>query len=649
VRFGPEDDASLRRITQLAISPVGDEIVFTVDEADLVRNVRSSRLWYQSLGEASARPLTTAYGSQRFPRYSPDGTRIAFVASSGQGDRLMLVPSKDGGRPVEVLPREFSLVPSEVVGGPGATPSISWSPDSRFIACLVRVADAIPGELTVEGPRPSGDPAVSVEITQRSRGGPPVRLCVVDIAEQQVHVIGEAERPLSALNWSVDGQYVYAVSRAPGASCGELHFCLLRYPVTGRGSEEIVPFDGAAFQSTLSPDGTRFAISAARGTTNAPAPCLLLLSSDGSDMRELSRNDLTTYSDIHWSADSSAIVAVADAGVRRSLLRIDTRSGDAAVLPSGNCWIETLAWSATDGALAFVGSNLDDAGDVWLIRSPGQAAMRITQLNPHISAFQLARGEPFAWQAADGTQLEGVLLYPPDYDRARPAPLIIDYHGGPASHVTLGWHGQRQVLASAGYVVFAPNFRGSTGYGEAFSTALRGDIGGVPYTDCIAGVDRLIADGIADPERLFAFGHSWGGYMTNWTATRTDRFKAIVSSGSICDLLSVYHTRYSADVWEWRLLGTPSQSIEQYLKWSPILSVDNVSVPVLLINGADDRTTPPTQGLEMFTALRQRGIRSEHVVYPREGHAITEPAHQVDRVQRILRWFTEADPGRPKA
>jgi dipeptidyl aminopeptidase/acylaminoacyl peptidase len=130
--------------------------------------------------------------------------------------------------------------------------------------------------------------------------------------------------------------------------------------------------------------------------------------------------------------------------------------------------------------------------------------------------------------------------------------------------------------------------------------------------------------------------------MTNWTATQTDRFKAIVSSGSICDLLSVFHTRYSADVWEWRLLGTPSQSLEQYLKWSPILQVDKVRVPVLVLNGAEDRTTPPTQGLEMFTALRQRGIRSEHVVYPREGHGITEPAHQIDRVQRILRWFEEA-------
>jgi dipeptidyl aminopeptidase/acylaminoacyl peptidase len=534
------------------------------------------------------------------------------------------------------------------MGGPGGPPSISWSRDSRLIACLVRAAEPIPAELTVEGPRPSGDPAVTIEITQRSRGGPPVRVCAVDVAEGQVHVIGEAERPPGSLTWSPDGRYLYAVRRGPGAACGELHFSLLRYSSTGGDTEEVARFDGAAFQPILSPDGAWFAISATRGTTNAPAPCLLVISADGSVMRELSRDSLTTYSDIQWSADGSHIVAIADAGVRRSLLRIDITSGEATILPIGNCWIETLAYSKSVDALAFVGSSPDHPGDVWFVRSPDGAAQRITQLNPHLSSYQLARGERFAWQAADGTQLEGVVLYPPDYDVSRPMPLILDYHGGPASHVTMGWNGQRQVFASAGYIVFAPNFRGSTGYGETFSIALRGDIGGVPYTDSLAGVDRLIADGIADPERLFAFGHSWGGYMTNWTATQTNRFKGIVSSGSICDLLSVYHTRYSADVWEWRLLGTPSQSQEQYLKWSPILHVDNVSVPVLLLNGAEDRTTPPTQGLEMFTALRQRGIRSEHVVYPREGHAITEPTHQVDRVQRILRWFAEADAARDR-
>jgi dipeptidyl aminopeptidase/acylaminoacyl peptidase len=636
VRLSPEDEVSLRRVSDLAISPAGDEIVYAIAEVDLLANTRSSRLWRQSLAEGHARPLTAAWGLQRLPRYSPDGRTIAFVANNANRDQLMVVPAT-GGRPGEALPQDALLVRSEIFGTPGDPPSFSWSPDSREIACLVRAGDVVAGDLSVEGPRPTGDPAVTAEITERSRGGPPVLVCIVDPMEKRVRMVGQAERPLGFLTWSADGQYLYAVSRARGETVGEVRFDLLRFSVDGEPVTTLHTFYGAAFRPTLSKDGRHFAVSAARGTTNAPGPCLLVLSADGSTARELSQDDRTTFSDLHWTADDTFIVAVADAGLGRELLRIDVSSAETTKLCASSGWIESLRCSQTSDVLAYIQSAPDQPADIWL--HDAGSARRVTNINPHTSAFEFAHGEVFTWQAGDGTPLEGLLLYPPGYQPGSPQRLIIDYHGGPASHVTLGWNGLRQVLASAGYVVFAPNFRGSTGYGADFSNALRGDIGGVPYTDSLEGIDSLVAQGIADPDRLFAYGHSWGGFMTNWTATHSNRFKAIVSSGSICDLLSVFHTRYSADVWEWRLLGSPAKSFEQYVKWSPVLYADQVTAPVLFLNGAEDRTTPPTQGLEMFTAVRQRGIRSEHVVYPREGHAITEPRHQVDRARRILDWF----------
>jgi dipeptidyl aminopeptidase/acylaminoacyl peptidase len=641
VRYGPEDDVVTRRITHLAASPGGDAFVYAVDEADLLRNTRSTRLWRQSTDAAKARssPLTTGHGAQRFPLFSPDGRSIAFVAGGPNGDRLLVVDAA-GGRPREVLPSDLALVPSEIFNRGGAA-SLAWSPDSRSLACLTRTGVAVPGDLSVEGPRLTGDPLATDEITERLRGGPPVRLCVVNLDDGEVRFIGDAERPLGALSFAPDGRAVFAVSRSEGSTGGETLFSLLRFGLDGGVATVVTTFAGASFVPSLSPDGQWFAVAAARGTSHAPSPCLLLLASDGSTTRELSTDDLTTFSDIHWQRDGSSIVAVADAGVERRILRIDVSSGEPKMLPSGGGWIEMMRASADGETVIFVQSSLDDPGDVWVLDPNSDTPRRVTDVNPHLSSFELAHGERYVWHANDGTALEGVILYPPGHQAGQKAPFIIDYHGGPASHVTLGWNGQRQVFAGAGYVVFAPNFRGSTGYGAAFSEALRGDIGGVPYTDSIEGVDQIIADGSIDPERMFAYGHSWGGYMTNWTATQTNRFKAIVSSGSICNLLSVYHTRYSADVWRWRLLGTPSESLEQYLKWSPLLRADDVSVPVLFLNGAEDRTTPPTQGLEMFTALRQRNIRSEHVIFPREGHPTTEPHHQVDRVNRILRWFEQ--------
>jgi dipeptidyl aminopeptidase/acylaminoacyl peptidase len=382
-------------------------------------------------------------------------------------------------------------------------------------------------------------------------------------------------------------------------------------------------------------------VSGASGSTHAPSPFLRLHAADGSTHRDLSADDRTTFTDLAWLTDGSALTAVADSGVERRIVKIDVATGEVTPLTNGDPWIEMARSNASGDTIAFAGSAVDDPGDVFVLRLDENPPGRLSRINPQLAALELAQGERLIWTARDGTPLDGIVLYPPGFAPGGRAPFIIDYHGGPASHVTRGWNGQRQIFATAGYVVFAPNFRGGTGYGAAFSEALRGDLGGVPYTDSIDGVDYLLAEHAIDPARLYAFGHSWGGFMTNWTATQTDRFKAIVSSGSICNLLSVYHTRYSADVWRWRLLGTPSESLDQYLKWSAILQADRVTTPVLFLNGAEDRTTPPTQGQEMFTALRQRGIPAQHVIYPREGHPTLEPAHAIDRMHRVLEWFAK--------
>ena len=639
MRLQPEDEVGLRRIGALAIAPDGENIVYAVGEVDLINNRRTTRLWRCATSDGQARPLTTGSDNERFPRWSPDGASVAYVSSGPDGDRLMIVPAI-GGRPQELLGPTVGFVPSDIFGmRPGGMPAFAWAPDSRSLACLLRTGDQVPGELSLEGPRMVGDPMVAVEITQRLRGGPAVRLAVLDVAERSLKDVGAADRPLSHLAWTPDGMSIYAVSQADVPPAGTSAFRLLHFSLAGAEPATVTEFSGAAFAPTLSPDGRQFAVSAARGTNNAPSPCLFLLPAGGGAHRDLAMDDLTTYSDLTWLPSGAAIIAVADSGIRRHLVTVCTESGAVTTLASDEAWIEMARTSADGTRIAFVGSRLDDPGDVFVRSASGGNCSRLTDTNPHRTSIDWGTGRGVTWLAADGERIEGILILPPGNEPGTPVPLIIDYHGGPASHVTLGWNGQRQVFAAAGYAIFAPNFRVGTGYGSAFSEALRGDIGGKPFSDSISGVDDLIAGGIADPERMFAYGHSWGGYMTNWTATQTDRFRAIVSSGSVCDLISVFHTRYSADVWEWRLLGTPDESPEQYLKWSPIRYADQVRIPVLFLNGAEDRTTPPTQGLEMFTALRMREIPAEFVLYPREGHVAAEPAHQIDRMKRVLEWF----------
>lgn len=647
MRLTPEDEIGLQRITGLTISPTGDAVVFAVDEADLASNRRSSRLWLGA-SEGAPTPLTSA-GGQRLPVWSPDGESIAYVASGSAGsggDRLMVVPAS-GGPSRLCLGPESGFIASGFARRPGGGATLAWSPDSRRLACLLRVGEAIPGDLAVDGPRTSGDPPVVTEISERLRGGPAVRLGVVEVESGALVELGGDERPFASICWSPDGATVYAVShRHGGVNPG--HFRLLRYAVDQPAAEPVclTEFSGASFTPCLSPGGARFVVSAARGSSHAPAPCLLLLSTEtGEIVGEISADDRTTYSELAWSPEGDAIFALADRGVRRRLVRVDPESGAVTTLTGDDRWIEMARLSRDGSTIAVVSSSLDDPGDLYLLGSGGGEARRVTRLDRSLAGIELAQGRALEWTAPDGAAIEGILLLPPGPSEGERAPLIIDFHGGPASHVNLGWNGARQVFAAAGYAVFAPNFRGSTGYGAAFTEALRNDLGGVTLSDSLAGIGRLIDQGIVDPDRQFAYGHSWGGFMTNWAVTHTDQFRAAVSSGSICDLVSVYHTRYSADVWEWRLGGRPQDAaaLERYRQWSAILYADRVLTPVLFLNGSEDRTTPPTQGLEMFTALRKRDVPAEYVVYPREGHGIVEPAHHVDRLGRILSWFARHD------
>lgn len=648
MRLTPEDEIGLRRISGLTISPDGAAVVFVVDEADPASNRRSSRLWLNT-SDGAATLFTSAGGSQRLPAWSPSGELIAYV-TNGPGDfgrdRLMVVPAA-GGPARLLLGPESGFIASGFARRPGGGATFAWSPDSRRIACLLRVGESIPGDLAVDGPRALGDPQVITEISERLRGGPAVRLGVVDVESGVMVELGGDERPFSSICWAPDGTAVYAVShRHGGVNPG--HFRLLRYAIDQPAADPVclTEFSGASFAPCLSPDGTRFVVSAARGSSHAPGPCLLLLSADsGEIVAEISADDRTTFFELAWSPAGDAIFALADRGVRRQLVRIDPASGAVSSLTGDERWIEMARLSGDGSTVAFVSSSLDDPGDLYFLASGGGEPRRATRLNRSLAGIELARGRAFDWTAPDGTTIEGILLLPPGLAEGERLPLIIDFHGGPASHVTLGWNGARQVFAAAGYAVFAPNFRGSTGYGAAFTEALRGDLGGVTLSDSLAGISHLIEEGVVDPDRQFAYGHSWGGFMTNWAVTHTDQFRAAVSSGSICDLVSVYHTRYSADVWEWRLLGRPQDSaaLERYRQWSAILYADRVTTPVLFLNGSEDRTTPPTQGLEMFTALRKRDVPAEYVVYPREGHGIVEPVHHVDRLGRILTWFAQHD------
>ncbi|MFH1573242.1 MAG: S9 family peptidase, partial [Acidobacteriota bacterium] len=263
----------------------------------------------------------------------------------------------------------------------------------------------------------------------------------------------------------------------------------------------------------------------------------------------------------------------------------------------------------------------------------------LTRMNPQVEGFQLGSTELVRWKNPDGGEVEGVLVKPADFEAGRKYPMIVEPHGGPAGIQQTRFNATWQVYAGRGYVVFAPNFRGSDGYGKAFIEANVGKWGVVDFQDIMSGVDHVISLGFVDPDRMGVEGWSYGGYMSQFIVSHTDRFKAAVPGAGMSNMISFYGTTDIQRFTIWYMTGHPWETLEIYRRSSPIFNVDKVKTPTRILFGEQDRRVPIEQGEQFYTALKQRGIEVEMIRYPREPHGLQEPYHQIDRIERTVEWF----------
>ena len=297
---------------------------------------------------------------------------------------------------------------------------------------------------------------------------------------------------------------------------------------------------------------------------------------------------------------------------------------------------------APDGSLAYVASSTTDVPELLWLALDAPEAVPLTDLNEDwYDKYQLAETELVSWPSSEGLTIESLLTLPAGYDETETLPLIVALHGGPHGRTVqaLSPFTMAQVWAAEGYAVLLPNYRGSEGYGEAFGTANRADLGGGDFRDVLAGVDWAVAEGVADPDRLGVIGSSYGGYLVNWIVTQTPRFRAAVSQFGIFSL-ATDHSNSQAPRWDLEYLGGhPWEVPELYARLSPASYVRNVQTPVLILHGDSDGNTFIANSQEMYTALRLQDKPVSFVHYPREGHGFYEPQHRLDEMRRILSWF----------
>jgi dipeptidyl aminopeptidase/acylaminoacyl peptidase len=672
-----EDIMELKTVADPAVSPDGGDVVFTVTawgpenghEAgnEPGKMISVSHLFRIRTEGSEARQLTFGKEGETAPAWSPDGRWISFLAARPE----ISARKDDEGRRDEDKPRaQIWLLPAgggEAFGVTDAGDGIdayAWSPDSRTIAFTAK--DALTDD--ERGRRKREDDAAVFEGDSRM-----VHLWTVDVAthRSRQRTRGTAFTVRGAPSWSPDGREL-AFAAAPTLWLRDEREDLYLLSLGDSDSdsddvEKITSNRGPDQSPAFSPDGKSIAyLSTPNG--NEPLP-------DGTETADLRNARLSLYDvssrtirdlgsasfdripgDPVWSRDGRRLFFVAGDRAFYEVYAYDLTSGsysrltERSVVRPGS--IRVRAGGPFGGGeagslpvVAFVQESSEWPAEVFVAGQNFERARRLTTTNPQVSSFDLGATEVITWKSTDGVDVEGVLLEPVGYQPGRRYPLLVVPHGGPTGAYVDGFlvrYGDGgQHWAGEGWAVLYPNPRGSTNYGEGFMRGNLADWGGGDYRDIMSGVDAVIAKGIADPDRLAIQGWSYGGYMTCWTITQTKRFKAAMIGAGLTDLVSMYGTNDVPNYLGTFFNGTLSAETEQlYRERSGLTHVDQVATPTLILHGGSDERVPIGQPMEFYRALKDRGVATELVFYPREGHGFREYYHRLDRMKRQYDWIT---------
>lgn len=621
--FTPDIALDVRTPSDVQVAPDGNTVAFAVAPVGHRQTEPTSAI-YVVLADGSAAPraVTGSEHNNVAPRWSPDGATVAFLSDRvKRGEAQLHRVAASGGEPVRL---------TDLLGGV-ANPV--WRPDGRAIGFTAR------RRALVAEDEPKSDVNVWSEQWR------PHAVAVVPAYGGAPVVLGPAAGHVWAFAFSPDGAEVAAaVSPSEDLAATHGNVRVVRWRVDGTGGEQelLSGLGMGVSQLAWSADGTRILVVASQ-LPDPSHPRVFVMNAADTAAQILDDDD-TTPVWAGWQGDHlivnrivGQISRLARGGQRAAGSRLDTAY---ALLetPSGG-WIDSVGIGGE--TVAFTCALPDHPAEVYAVRGDGEARC-LTDLNPQLAEVTLAPMEQIHWQAADGTRIEGWLILPLERRGNAPLPLIVQIHGGPAGVSSprsgMGAHNWGQALAARGYAVLLPNPRGSTGRGAAFTRANRYDFGGGDYEDILAGVDHLIAEGIADPERLGVCGWSYGGFMTAWVVGHTDRFKAAVAGAPPTNWVSKIGTTDIGPANAWNI-GLIHQEPDQVWERSPIRYVGKVTTPTLLVGGEADKRVPITQAREFHWSLKNAGVETELVTYPRQKHGFHERAHQLDLAQRVCDWF----------
>jgi len=641
----PTDLYHLRSIGDVRVSPDGSRIAYAV-----VNNNRSGRpytqVWIMDVGSRQSARLGSQGGTASNPHWSPDSRRVAFLGSDGERYGLQ-VANAEGTQTRLVAPVVTTNHPL-----PSSGDTIAWSPDGKRVAFI----SATPGPEQDA----NGDPMIvtrylykptASEGSTRFNDNRRLHIFLADVDSGTVKQLTSGTYYEHSLDWSPDGSRILFVSNHEPDPDRFFNYDVFTVSVADGSIAQLTQTKNAEYRPIWSPDGRQIAyLGTTRPLTSSETTMedthVWTMNADGSGRHEVRESIDNRQGPPRWSRDGQGLYFTVQERGETHLYRIPASGGKPVrvVGDEGSVGAWSIAEVNNGAAVAYALSTRTRPAELYL-RTGAGAASPLTDLNRDLLAARtLGAVESFTFPSFDGTAIEAFLTKPVDLDEraSQKHPLIVMMHGGPHGQQGPEFNSKAQLYAARGWAALMVNYRGSTGYGQKLADAIFGDQNGGEARDVLAGVDAALKRyPWVDASRMGLEGGSYGGQLTNWIITQTDRFKAAVPAASIANLVTQNYLSYYHDYLAVEFGAFPHENgiIDKLWERSAIRYVNRVKTPTLFVHGENDNDVPIAEAEQFYIALKDVGVETVMVRYPREGHGLRETAHVIDMINRSIDWY----------
>lgn len=630
-RWTPELSMQYKSIRGTAMSPDGRLIAYVVREP-LMKGEKSeylSHIWVVSTDGKSDVQYTRGEKSASNPSFSPDGEFLAFTSSRSKKNQVWVMRVMGGEA-------------EQVTEAKNGVATYQWSPDGEYIAYTMKDPD------TEEEEKARKEKRDVILVDQNFKYNHLYKVTVAkdEDGKRNTKRLTSGDFHIMSFDWSPDNKHiVFSHKPDPRTNTSRSGTDISMVPADSGAVKPLVARPGADRNPEYSPNGKWVAfISHGGQPENIGLGDLYIISAAGGTPKKLAETPDRNIRSIEWSSDGKRIFLTETFRTFRHVLAVPLNGNEPGFITSGDGIFGSVSFNRKTSQMAFTYQNFNTPVEVYTSPVRKLDMKKLTEVNENVPKPKMGRTELIKWKSKDGLDIEGLLTYPVNYEKERSYPLILNIHGGPAGVYTQSFTGNPsiymiQYFAQKGYAVLRSNPRGSTGYGKDFRYANFKDWGFGDYEDIMSGVDKVINMGVGHPDSLCVMGWSYGGYMTSYVVTKTNRFKAASMGAGLPNLISMTTTTDIPDYLVAHMGGELWEDYETYEKHSAIYRIKNVTTPTQVIHGAKDLRVPFTQGQEFYVALSRIGVPTEMVVYPRTPHGPREPKFLMDVSERILTWF----------